>query len=102
MLTRGRVVLAVFLAVLWFNSAVYVRAQSIAAIPMVAVAMPPKQERGIAWSHLFESSLMFLSVEHVFRYATEQGPAMLLIRPSGLGILIPWRTFTGGQMVIPS
>ncbi len=73
MLTRGRVVLAVFLAVLWFNSAVYVRAQSIAAIPMVAVAMPPKQERGIAWSHLFESSLMFLSVEHVFRYATEQG-----------------------------
>lgn len=40
---------------------------------MVAVATPVKPERGIAWSHLLESSLMFLSVEHMFRYTTESG-----------------------------
>src|ERR1700690_829322 len=40
---------------------------------MMAVATPSKPERGIAWAHLFESSLMFLSVDHVFRYTTEYG-----------------------------
>ncbi len=40
---------------------------------MIAVAPPPQSERGIAWSHLLESSLLFLTIEHVFRYTTESG-----------------------------
>ncbi len=42
-------------------------------VGMIAVATPAKPERGIAWSHLLESSLTFLSVEHMFRYSTESG-----------------------------
>src|ERR1017187_4047600 len=104
--TRGRVVLAVCLA-LFYSSAIYVHAQAIAEIPrdpsevsepstarpsssldagvesggaaaasgagIIAVAPPSQSERGIAWSHVFESSLMFLTIEHVFRYTTESG-----------------------------
>src|ERR1039457_868268 len=40
---------------------------------IIAVAQPSQSERGIAWSHVFESSLMFLTIEHVFRYTTESG-----------------------------
>src|SRR5215470_8618768 len=30
-------------------------------------------EQGVDWRHLFEQSLAFLSVEHAFRCATEEG-----------------------------
>jgi hypothetical protein len=105
MLTRGRFVLAVCLA-LYSSSAVYVRAQAVLAIPrdpsevslpaerssssldnsvdsggaatasatgIVAVPASPKRETGIDWLHLAEGSFAFLTVEHVFRYATEYG-----------------------------
>lgn len=106
MLTRGRIVLAVGLALLYCSSAIPVRAQALVEIPrdpseaslpaarssssldaltdsgesatssgagIVAVPPPANQEHGIAWSHLFASSLSFLAVEHTFRYATEYG-----------------------------
>src|ERR1035438_9736327 len=106
MLTRGRFVLAVCLALLYFSSAAYVRAQAVLAIPrdpsevslpaerlssslnnsvdsggvatasatgIVAVPASPKRETGIDWLHLAEGSFAFLTVEHVFRYATEWG-----------------------------
>src|ERR1035438_1639191 len=105
MLTRGRFVLAVCLA-LYFSSAACVRAQAVLAIPrdpsevslpaersssslnvpadsgsaatasatgIVAVPASPKRETGIDWLHLAEGSFAFLTVEHVFRYATEYG-----------------------------
>jgi len=40
---------------------------------MIAEGPPSQSERGIAWSHLFESSLMFLTIEHGFRYTAESG-----------------------------
>ncbi len=141
MLTRGRVVVAVCLALLYSSSAAFVRAQVVAAIsrdpsevslplrghpvprmlrliraepplrpqrassatlpscrcrrrghqvlwtsPWIRqagvaasgtgiIAVPPtaKRETGIDWWHLAEGSLSFLTVEHVFRYATEWG-----------------------------
>ena len=141
MLTRGRVVLVVCVALLYSSSAAFVRAQVVAAIRrdpseaalpptpssssldvpadasgasaapatgvirdpselslpsapssssldravdsgggasssgagIIAVSPTPKRETGIDWWHLTEGSLAFLTVEHVFRYATEWG-----------------------------
>ena len=141
MLTRGRVVLAVCVALLYSSSAAFVRAQVVAAISrdpsevslpparssgspdasvdssgassapatgvirdpselslpparssssldvpvdsgagvaasgtgIIAVPPTPKRETGIDWWHLAEGTLSFLTVEHVFRYATEWG-----------------------------
>jgi hypothetical protein len=103
MSTRGRVLLAIGLALL-YSSNVYVRAQDVAALPRgpsemplpaagspaslddsadsdgpassatgVIAVPPPQQEHGVAWGHLFKSSLAFLAIEHTFRYSTEYG-----------------------------
>ncbi len=39
----------------------------------IAVATTPKKEHGINWAGVFGGSLAFLTVEHAFRIATEQG-----------------------------
>ena len=97
-LTRGRVVLAVVLALFLgsFDGVTRARAQgfaetheSLSASPSVpsagtsdssssgsggiAVSPPPKKDHGINWAGVFEGSLAFLTVEHTFRILTEQG-----------------------------
>jgi hypothetical protein len=94
-LTKGRVVLAAIAAFLCFSSITHVYAQSLVetdasvSVPSSspsastggsensgsggAVATTPKKEHGISWAGVFKGSLAFLTVEHAFRIATEQG-----------------------------
>ena len=93
---RGRVVLALILALLSFTIAPSSRAQgtveaggggsepsSYPGIPMsdsgksssggIAIATPPTKEHGVDWAGVFKGTFAFLAVEHAFRIATEQG-----------------------------
>lgn len=95
-ISRGRLALASLLGFLCLSSALPGLAQSLvethASAPVsssnpsasearsessgsggVAVATPPKKEHGINWAGVLEGSLAFLTVEHAFRIATEQG-----------------------------
>ena len=63
----------------------------------IAVATPPKKEHGINWAGVFEGSLAFLTVEHAFRIATEQGTRDASPAPhSSRDISIPSKVFTDG------
>ncbi len=96
MLTQGRVVLAgLALFFCCFGSVTQASAQSFvethesvsapSSIPStgasasssssggIAVAPAPQKDHGINWAGVFEGSLAFLTVEHVFRITTEQG-----------------------------